>query len=180
VLGALILCGGRATRMGEDKALQDWGGRPAIQRVAAVAHAAGATVVLSVGPDSYGLPAVADPREGPAGAVLAGLAALAARQCDRALVLAVDAPTLTADDLAPLLGAPRPGATFAQLHLPAVLRIDAAPADAEPRGPLGRLLDRCGLARLPVPEGAHARLRGANTPAERAALLQDLRDGDAG
>ena len=36
-LGALILSGGHSARMGEDKALLDWGGRRAIDLVASTA-----------------------------------------------------------------------------------------------------------------------------------------------
>jgi molybdopterin-guanine dinucleotide biosynthesis protein A len=36
-LGAIILCGGGSRRMGRDKALLDWGGERAIDRVAALA-----------------------------------------------------------------------------------------------------------------------------------------------
>jgi len=156
--------------MGRDKALLDWDGVRAIDRVAALARAAGASVVLTAGRD-YGLDWVPDPEDGagPVGGVLAGAEALRARGCSRALVLAVDAPTLTVDDLAPLLAA-KAGATFDVSPVPMVLPLGAVSAGALPGWPLRRLVERAGLAVLECPEGARARILGANTPEERARL----------
>lgn len=172
-LGAIILSGGGSTRMGEDKAGLDWGGLRAIDRVATVARAAGAAEVVEVGRVDHGLPRVSEdpPGSGPVGGLLVGARALAEAGCDRALVLAVDAPTLAAEDLAPLLALP--DAAYAGLHLPALLTLASIPADAEAGWPLGRLLERAGVVRLPAPADV-ARLRGANTPEERAALLAEL------
>jgi molybdopterin-guanine dinucleotide biosynthesis protein A len=172
----MILTGGASSRMGADKAALDWGGLRAVDRAAALARAAGAEVVLTVGARSYGLPLVAEAPAGagPAVAVAAGCAALAAQGCDRVLVLAVDAPTIRPEDLAPLLAAGPRGAAYEGLHLPLVIDPAAVP-DAPTDTALGRLLDRAGVARLPCPPDATLRLRGANTPAEREALLLDLR-----
>lgn len=169
-LGAIILCGGGSVRMGQDKALLEWGGVRAVDRVAALARAAGAAEVLTAGRD-YGLDWVADPQDGggPVGGVLAGAAALRGRGCDRALVLAVDAPTLTVEDLAPLL-AVEAGATFEVSPVPMVLPLGSAPEDALPGWPLRRLVERAGLAVLACPAEARARLLGANTPEERDRL----------
>lgn len=169
-LGAIILCGGGSVRMGRDKALIDWGGVRAVDRVAALARAAGADVVLTAGRD-YGLDWVPDPQEGagPVGGVLAGATALRARGCARALVLAVDAPTLTVDDLAPLLATKR-GGTFEVSPVPMVLPLEALPEGAQAGWPLRRLVERAGLAVLECPEEAKARLLGANTPEERDRL----------
>src|SRR4051812_23087594 len=110
-LGALILAGGTSTRMGRDKATLLWGGRRAVDRLADVARVVGADPVLTVGPRTYGLPAVEDEAAdgGPVAGLVAGIDALVRAGCERALVLAVDAPTLEAADLAPLLEAPAPG-----------------------------------------------------------------------
>jgi molybdopterin-guanine dinucleotide biosynthesis protein A len=172
-LGAMILCGGGSRRMGADKAVLDWGGTRAIDRVAALASAAGADPVVAVGAEAFGLAHVPDdqPDGGPVGGVLAGARALLGHGCERALVLAVDAPTLRPEDVAPLLAADGPGAAFAGLHLPLVLRLSAIPSDAAPGWPLARLAEHAGLVRLPPPDGAADRLRGANTPEERERLL---------
>lgn len=164
-LGAIILCGGGSRRMGRDKAVLDWGGARAVDRVAALARAAGARALVTAGAD-LGLPWVADDAAGagPVGGVLAGARALGT---ERLLVLAVDAPTVTLDDLAPLLVT---GGYYEGLPVPMVVAAKALPAEAEAGWPLRRLVERAGLAALPVPEGAMARLRGANTPEEFSAL----------
>jgi molybdopterin-guanine dinucleotide biosynthesis protein A len=164
--------------MGVDKAAMDWLGLTAAQRVAALAAAAGAGPVFTVGARAYGLPYVADDvaGAGPVGGVLAGARALLAAGCSRALVLAVDAPTLRLDELRPLLASPGPGAAYEGLHLPMVVALDALPQDALADWPMGRLIERAGLIRPPCDEAARARIRGANTPEEREALLDQLRE----
>ncbi|MEO8114856.1 MAG: NTP transferase domain-containing protein [Phenylobacterium sp.] len=175
-LGAMILTGGASSRMGVDKAAMLWSGRRAVDRVADLAAEAGAAAMVTVGGHDYGLPVVLDEPAlgGPVGGVLAGAAALRAAGCDRLLVLAVDAPTLRLEDLAPLLAEGGPGAAFAGLHLPMVMALDALPAEAEASWPMARLADRAGLARLICPPEAALRVRGANTPAERELLLTAL------
>lgn len=170
--GVLILTGGGSRRMGRDKAALEWDGVRAVDRVAELARAVGAREVLTVGAD-LGLPWVPDPEPGagPVGGVLAGFAALRALGLERALVLAVDAPTLTAEDLAPLLAAEAPGAAYQGLPLPMALAFAAVPEDAVASWPLRRLVERAGLLGMPVSTEAEARLRGANTPEERARLL---------
>lgn len=163
--------------MGVDKGALDWAGRRAVDRVADLATAAGAGLVITVGAMDYGLPFVVEdpPRTGPVAGVLAGAAVLREGPCDRALVLAVDAPTLRLADLGPLLSASHAGAAYEGFPLPLVVNLDALPADALPDWPMRRLVERAGLAQLSCPAGARARLRGANTPQEREALLAELR-----
>ncbi len=174
-LGAMILCGGASERMGAAKASLDWMGRRAVDWVAATAAQAGAADILTVGPEDYGYPAVADDEHlgGPVGGVIAGARVLIARGAERLLVLAVDAPTLTAADLTPLLDVPE-GAAFEGLHFPFVAPGAALPYDARADWPVGRLIERAGLARITCPPKSRERLRGANTPVERIALLNEL------
>lgn len=180
-LGALILTGGASSRMGADKAALDWGGRRAVDRLWELAREAGAGPAFCVGAGDLGLPRVCEaaPGCGPVGALLAGAQALRAAGAARALVLAVDAPTLTLSDLAPLLAAAPPGASYAGLPLPLVIDLDALPADAAADSPLRALVSRSGARLLTFPKGALGRLRGANTPDERAALLAQLDVPDA-
>ena len=169
--GAIILTGGGSLRMGADKALLDWDGQRAVDRVAALAAAVGAVRVLTAGRD-HGLEHVEDPEPGagPVGGVLAGAAVLVGAGLTRMLVLAVDAPTVTVDDLAPLLTAVEPGAVYDGLPVPMVVTLAALPGEAEAGWPLRRLVERAGLVALACDEALRARLRGANTPEERAAL----------
>jgi molybdopterin-guanine dinucleotide biosynthesis protein A len=168
--GAIILTGGASRRMGADKALLDWDGERAVDRVAALAMAAGAVRVLTAGRD-HGLEHVEDPwpGAGPVGGVLAGARALAAQGLSRMLVLAVDAPTATVEDLAPLLAAAEPGAFYEGLPVPMIVTLAALP-EAEAGWPLRRLVEAAGLAALACDEAVRLRLRGANTPEERDQL----------
>lgn len=175
-LGAMILSGGASSRMGADKALIDWLGRRAVDWVADLALEVGAKIVVTVGTADYGLPLVVEetPLGGPVGGVLAGAVALRDAGCLRALVLAVDAPSLTAEDLAPLLAAGAAGGAYEGLHFPLVVALEALPSDARDDWPMARLIERAGVVRLAAPLGTQARLRGANTPQEREALLAEL------
>jgi len=177
-LGAMILTGGASSRMGGEKAAMDWDGRRAVDRVADLAREAGAELVITVGPVDYGHPFVRDdvPLGGPVGGILAGARRLRSAGARRMLVLAVDAPTIVASDLAPLLT--EDGAAFDGLNFPFVVGAEALPHDAEAAWPVGRLIERAGLTRLSCPPSARARLRGANTPEEREALLAELSERD--
>jgi molybdopterin-guanine dinucleotide biosynthesis protein A len=174
-LGAIILTGGASSRMGYDKASLDWGGVRAVDRVAALARAAGADAVLTAGGGDYGLPRAADsvPFAGPVGGIVTGARALSLARPARVLVLAVDAPTLRLDDLAPLLAA-ADGAAYAEMFLPAVIPVAALPADAEAGWPIARLLAQSRVSLIACPPDALPRVRGANTPRERDALMEDL------
>jgi len=175
-LGVVILTGGGSSRMGRDKAELAWDGRRAVDRLADLARELGAAAIVTAGPRDYGLPvAVEDPPGGgPVAGIVAGAAALKAAGCDRGLVLAVDAPTVTAADLAPLLAAPGPGAAYDGLNLPLAFSLARLPAEAGHGWAMGRLIDAAGLARLACPADAAGRLRGANTPQEHEALLKAL------
>ena len=179
-LGAIILVGGKSSRMGTDKALLDWGGRRAIDRVADLARESGAELIMTAGGD-YGLPFVADPTPfaGPVAGVLTAASMFRTAGVRRVVLLAVDAPMVRIEDLAPLLGAAEPGAAYAGHPLPAVITVDAIPADAQADWPLRRLVERAGLAALPCPAAVQRWVRGANTPGEHAALLADWRGENA-
>lgn len=177
-LGAMILVGGTSSRMGADKATQDWGGRRAVDRVAEVARMAGANPVLTVGGRDLGLPYVAEEEApgGPVAGICAGARALRRAGVGHALVLATDAPTIQPADLQRLLSAPTPGAAYAHLHFPMVLRLAEVPAEAQPGWSVARLITAMGLNLIEAGPDAARRLRGANTPRERAALLEALQE----
>lgn len=179
MIGAVILVGGASSRMGQDKALLDWSGVRAVDRVAELARALGCKCVLTAGGD-YDLPFVLDPspQAGPVSGIVAAADRLKAEGCERALILAVDAPTLTPDDLAPLLE-PAEGAYYEPYPLPMVLPLGAIDPEARADWPLRRLVERAGLKLFQPTEEIALRLRGANTPEERAALAQINRLGQA-
>jgi molybdopterin-guanine dinucleotide biosynthesis protein A len=172
-LGAIILTGGASRRMGEDKGAQVWGDRRAVDWVADLARTLGASRILTAGEGDYGLERVRDPapQSGPVAGVLAGLAALG-RETNRVLVLAVDAPTLRAEDLAPLMASGPPGAAFEGFPLPMIIDPRSAPPDAQVDWPLRRLVEQAGLALLALPAQTTDRIRGANTGEERLRLLR--------
>lgn len=173
-LGAIILTGGGSVRMGADKARLDWFGQRAIDRVAKLALSCGAHPVITAGSADYGLPYVADDARdgGPVGGVLSGVRALRDAGCHRALILAVDAPMILAEDLTPLLAAAGAGAAFETLHLPMVLDLNAVPEDAAAGWPVARFIERAGLVRISCSPERFERLRGANTPDERRDQLR--------
>lgn len=94
---------------------------------------------------------------------------------DKLLVLATDAPTLLADDLRPFVDSPAPGAAFARLYLPLVAHVGSVPQAVPPGQSLRWLVSEMKLRSLPASPEIQARLRGANTPHERALLLARLK-----
>ncbi|TAL28897.1 MAG: molybdenum cofactor guanylyltransferase [Phenylobacterium sp.] len=175
-LTAIILVGGGSTRMGADKAALVWNGRRAVDRIAEVARRAGAERVLTAGAGDYGFGRIDDPGPdgGPVAGIVAGVAAARALGSDRVLILAVDAPTASAEDLRPLVASSSPGAAYEDLNLPLVIDVASAPQDAGPGWAVARFIQAAGLSRLVCPPDAAARLRGANTPEERDGLLAAL------
>jgi molybdopterin-guanine dinucleotide biosynthesis protein A len=162
--------------MGADKAGLDWNGRRAVDRLSDLARELGAVDVVTAGARAYGLRFTAEepPGGGPAAGVMAAVAVLRRQGCERALVLAVDAPTIMPADLAPLLEAPNPGACFEGLNLPLVVDLAALGPDDAHGWSMVKVVEAAGLARLACPASALARLRGANTPGERVDLLAAL------
>lgn len=122
---ALILAGGRSTRMGVDKAQLRWLGRPLLDHLTHVLSAAGADAVHIAGrqPDGRG---IADrwPDLGPLGGLASALPTI-----DDGVLLAlpVDLPLLDAAALQPLLAAPAAAAVrYAGEALPLRLAVDPA------------------------------------------------------
>ena len=93
---AVVLCGGRSTRMGRDKASLPFGDEPLLLRVVRLAREVASEVLLVARegqPLPGGLDAVRDPAEGlgPLAGIAAGLGAVAG---ERAFVVACDMPLL--------------------------------------------------------------------------------------
>lgn len=121
----LVLAGGRSSRMGRDKALLPWRGRPLLAHMQALLHSAGAQEVLVSG-DRPGHPGIVDtqPDLGPLG----GLASVIAQLSDATtlVVVPVDMPLLSMPLLERLLAAaPQRCVTFDAQMLPMRLCIDA-------------------------------------------------------
>ncbi len=100
-----VLCGGLSSRMGQDKASLDLGGRPMGSWVATAMRDAGLARVVALGGSAeLGLEVVADPPEmagtGPLAALIAGL-----RSEGDILVCPCDVPTMTAEAIGSILRA---------------------------------------------------------------------------
>lgn len=172
---AVLLAGGRSTRMGTDKALLHWGGTTLLQHMHDCLRAAGATQVLVSG-HRPGLGGVPDrqPGTGPMGA----LAQLAPRLCDGAwVVVPVDMPLLEPTLLQALLEVPGDCAALQEHPLPLVLRLSprsraaiAAVGQAGGAGCSLRALQRRLAATYLPATPWQAQLRNCNTPADWAAL----------
>jgi len=183
--GAILLVGGRSTRMGQAKATLDWHGEPLAGRVARVlARAVGdgpVVVVSAPGQEVPGLPVgaevVEDPHEGdgPLRGLATGLAALEGR-AEIAFASSVDLPFLNAPFIMAILAAIEgddaavPAAEDRRYPLPAAYRValrplcDALLAQGERR--LGVVLERVAARLVPVGEVELEALRNINTPAE--------------
>jgi molybdopterin-guanine dinucleotide biosynthesis protein A len=109
IVGA-VLCGGRSSRMGTDKALIPVDGVPMVRRVADALLGGGCVSVAAIGGDrlsleALGLEVVDDPHQG-SGPVAGVLAALEAwPQADAVVVVACDLPYLGAHTVRHLVAA---------------------------------------------------------------------------
>ncbi len=172
---AVLLAGGRSSRMGTDKALLPWGDGTLLAHMRTLLHDAGARQVVVSGdrPELDGVPD-AEPGTGPMGA----LAQLAPRLHDGTwLVVPVDMPLLTPALLHGLLSVDARCACVDGHTLPMALRLDAGVRDAI--ADLGRregrerslraLQQRLDARWLPVLCWQDA-LRNCNTPDDWAAL----------
>jgi molybdopterin-guanine dinucleotide biosynthesis protein A len=172
---AVLLAGGRSSRMGSDKALLPWGTGTLLTHMHALLSAAGAREVIVSG-DRPGLQGIPDARAdtGPMGA----LAQLASRLQDGAwVVVPVDMPLLSVELLQALLATGGTCACVEGHPLPMALRLGA-----DVRGVLEDIGNREGRERSlrALQELLHAvhvpaapwqqALRNCNTPEDWIAL----------
>lgn len=172
----VVLAGGLSSRMGRDKALLAWQGRPLIERQLAVLRAAGVDDVRVSGDRAaYGGIADAIPQAGPLGG-LAGVARAQAEDVDL-LVVPVDMPLLQAG-LLQRLRTERPQARslgFVSHVLPWRLRLDPRSRAAldellrqdDPRRRSLRVLQAAsGHEEIPLTAAEAAQLADCNTEAQ--------------
>jgi molybdopterin-guanine dinucleotide biosynthesis protein A len=114
VAAGAVLCGGRSSRMGRDKALVEVAGAPMAARVAAALRAAGCDPVVAVGGDAESLGAldltvISDdhPGDGPLGGILTALARIPTPVDGTIVVVSCDIPWLTGDIVGALVEARR-------------------------------------------------------------------------
>lgn len=103
MIAGVVLCGGRSSRMGRDKAALSWRGKSWLQHMADLLRDAGADEIIVSG-NYPGFEAVIDPIEGkgPTMGVIASILALSSR-FDRMICAPVDMPLMPASLLATLI-----------------------------------------------------------------------------
>ena len=177
---AVLLAGGRSTRMGRDKALLDWDGVPLWRRQWATLEALKPREIVWSGfprpglPASYRIVADAEPDRGPLGGLVAVLEAL---EHDLVVVLAVDLPEMTPAYLGKLLRLAAPGKGAVPHNgeffepLAAVYPRELAPLAARTlrEGGAPHRMIRAGIAagllvEVPVEESERPLFRNVNTP----------------
>lgn len=170
----VVLAGGLSSRMGRDKALLPWHGRPLIEHQIDTLLAAGVQAVKISG-ERPGYQGVADPvpQAGPVG----GIAGIAATCPDGALLIVpVDMPRLQPSLLARLRDAPSTAACvrFTGHVLPMRLQLDARCRDAlhallaahdKRARSLRALQERVGVQEVPLSVEEAAQLVDCNTEA---------------
>ena len=178
---ALVLAGGRSSRMGADKALLNWGGETLLERAVRFWRESGRVerILVSVGPQAHfsaaqlpeGVQAVADLERGRG--PMAGLAAaFACSDADVLCVGAVDMPNLTAEAVLPV---PKGDAAVYRLNgrrepLFGVYRRSVLPAAqkllAEGKGKMGLLLDAVQTEYYYAPPLLEPVFQNLNTPGD--------------
>ena len=179
----VVLAGGRSRRMGRDKALLDFHGRPLLAHQCEVLRAAGAARVVISGdrPEWEGIPD-AMPDRGPLGGVAAVMAACPG---ERLLFIAVDMPRLPPDLLMQLArdASNDAAARFAGQPLPLCLRATPealaqtqALIDGAPPYSLQRLAAVLEAREVPLAAACQYHLFNANTPSDWAEVIHETAD----
>ena len=167
----VVLAGGLSSRMGRDKAMLPWQGRPLIEHQIATLRAAGVATVHVSGerPDYHGI-ADSVAHAGPLG----GIAGIAMACADaELLIVPVDMPRLQPALLQRLLTTTTAGSTHFVGHvLPMRLRLDPRcrtalaelmAADNERHRSLRALQERVGVSALPLQAEEELQLVDCNT-----------------
>jgi len=147
-LKAIILAGGQSRRMGRDKASLRWEGKSFLDRALALARGCGADDIIILGRDDHVLARKdKQPYTGPAQALChyADTLPVPARH----LVLPVDMPLLSPEQISPLLASPR-GGYFETHYLPFVANLEKGIAPTGDR--MTDLLRALAVPVHPVPE----------------------------
>ncbi|WP_445769159.1 molybdenum cofactor guanylyltransferase [Rheinheimera sp.] len=162
---ALILAGGKSSRMGRDKALLQLNGQSLLAHMQQLAINSGAAEVLV----SRNQPGFINDTEHQAGPLAGILAALAHCTTSQLLILPVDTPLLSAASLQQLLQANGDAAYFANSPLPCVLPLSPALSELiskqlhRGQRSVKALLSSLNAVALPAPA---KELLNTNTPAD--------------
>lgn len=162
-IAGIVLAGGKSERMGRNKALLDYKGRPLIEHMKQTLENAGCCSVYISG-TVEGYDAIPDDMayEGP-GRAMSGLLQQFRGRHDALLFVPVDMPLLMPGDLESLM---RVGKTacYADNPLPAIVYLETPIPDG------GRsvrsMLEKAGVVALDLQPGQEKRMLNANTPDE--------------
>ena len=170
-IAGVVLAGGRSSRMGQDKALLDYHGRPLLDHMIGLLEQAGLSDVYVSG-DLEGYRCIPDraPYEGPARAIANVLATLG--DYEGVLFVPVDMPFLTPEALGRLL-AQRQGAHYTSYPLPFYITRHWEGVDGVPKGgSVKALLLALGGSSLDLPKELEGYMTNANTPEEWQEVLR--------
>lgn len=167
-IAGVVLAGGRSSRMGQDKAFLDFGGKPLIDHMMELLRDVGLKDVYVSG-DIEGYPSIPDTQSfnGPACAIADVMAHLS--QYDGVLFVPVDMPLLSAGILKTLTQS-KAGGYFEQWPLPAFI---TQPCMVENAYSVQKLLDEQEVTPLAIPEHHKAEMQNFNTPDDWQKVTQN-------
>ncbi len=158
-VAGVVLAGGRSSRMGQDKAFLDFGGKPLIDHMMGLLHASVVKDVYVSG-DVDGYPNIPDTQtfNGPACAIADVMAHLC--EYDGVLFVPVDMPLLSVEVLNFLMKHEN-GGYFNQWPLPAFI---IRPCAVENAYSVKKLLDDQGVKPIDIPPCYQEEMQNFNTP----------------
>ena len=157
----VVLAGGKSSRMGKNKALLDFRGKPLVVHMCDLLRTAGVDdVVISGAVQGYETIPDETPHEGPARA-MAWLLQMFLGRAARLLFVPVDMPFLTTDTLRRL--AAQPGNVYTEGHL---LPLCLAPAAALKAESIYDLLEEVSAKSINMEPDADGEFANLNTPVE--------------
>lgn len=167
-IAGIVLAGGKSSRMGRDKALLEYKGRPLLHHMMGLLRAAELSEIFVSG-DLPGYPCVPDtsPAAGPVGGIISVIREKQAY--DGYLFIPVDMPLLPAQGLRLLLSQ-NGGGYFIGWPLPLFLVPPIMPSHA--RSVQGFIKDQ-GVYPIDIPSAMDALMKNANTPQEWQEVISE-------
>lgn len=169
-IAGVVLAGGRSSRMGQDKAFLDFGGKPLIDHMMILLRDTGLEDIYVSG-DIEGYPSIPDTQSfnGPACAIADVMAHLTGY--DGVLFVPVDMPLLSVGVLETLMQNDG-GGHFENWPLPAFI---PQPCLVENAYSVQKLLDEQGVMPLDIPQQYAAEMQNFNTPEDWKKVAQNER-----
>ena len=160
----VVLSGGQSRRMQTDKAALEIDGKSLLAHAENLLGASGCQPVLVSGrPDLPNGIADTHPGGGPAHAILDAADAMP-EQCRGLIIIPVDMPGLTPQDLEPLMARDAQAVHWNEFQLPLFLRADLVRPPRDDIWSVKRLLSLQETATLPIDSSRQRRFSNLNTP----------------